>query len=428
MPEYTDFSRWLNIPNPSLDAQLAEWERQGELEPIPNNQTNNGIHEREIEMPSIYDRPRYFNCISCETQMDRIYDEYYSDEEGCCHQCADCGPFEYGDSHNVASNRRNSNRAEMHSYSWRPDSFKPKGNFPTEVLMGIELEVGGEKYSILDAVGETVNENSEMDSDKDHLYCKMDCSIYGVEIVSHPATLKWLKEWKGYDALLEKLRAADCYSDKSDCICGERRYCDHSYGLHVHVSRNAFKQLRKRTTTPELPAENETYEQRIGREMREQIRKQRDQQAINHQMIWLMFLERNQDKLNGEMKLARRDSFQYGAFKSSTIDELRGKGTDRPYYDESRYTAINCQNEKTYELRFFKSTVDTEEFYAAIEFADASVEFTRQINANDVLRGRALEWSNFVNWLCEQKEEMHGVVQFKYTNLMAQINALGLDN
>src|SRR6185437_16083271 len=163
-----------------------------------------------------------------------------------------------------------------------------------------------------------------------------------------PMTLNYIKEWGGYSTLLESLRDLDCFTDTEDCQergCGNSYDCDHEYGLHIHVSRNAFKQLRKRRVSPEVAPYDETYEQSIGRQLREMRRQQREQKAINHQMIWLMFLERNSDKLNGDLGLARRDAAHYGPFKKSELGELRLKGMDRPYFDEGRYTAINCQND-----------------------------------------------------------------------------------
>lgn len=349
---------------------------------------------------------RYVTCESCDCGIDREFDAYRVVECGCCFECADCL--------DGISNNRNY-AGQIHSYSYKPRRFLSKGNFPDEVLMGVELEMGGIDAKIADRV-------YSVDNDESHLYCKSDCSIYGAEIVSHPMTLNYVKEWAGWSNLLEKLREDECYTDKADCICGDGSYCRHEYGLHIHVSRNAFRQLKKRRVLPEPIADNETYEQRIGREMREMLRQQRDQQAINHQMIWLMFLERNSDKLAGDLGLARRDPSQYGPFKKSNLEELRAKSAEYPYSMEGRYTAINCQNDKTYELRFFKSTVDTVEFYAALEFADASVEFTRTLNANDVLRNRGLEWSKFVEWTMAQ--EMGGVV--KYPNLISQMQSLAL--
>ena len=349
-------------------------------------------------------------CVSCDSDIDIATDTYRQLSCGCCYECESCMPPGRG------MRRRCPTRGYIHNYSYRPRDYRPKGNYPSEVLMGIELEVGGDPDSIAGRV-------AEEDGEENTLYCKSDCSIYGTEIVSHPMTLAWMKDWGGYERLLNELSEDGCYSDNDNCMCGYSGDCDHEYGLHIHVSRNAFKQLRKRRTAPEPIPANESYEQRIGREMREVARQQRQQQAINHQMIWLMFIERNSEHLNGDMQLARRESSHYGAFKKSSLTELRRKSLDNGYFDESRYTAINCQNDKTYELRFFKSTVDIEEFYAAVEFADASVEYTRGINANDVLRGKALAWSTFVDWVNDQ-ELPNGAK--KYANLISQINKLGL--
>ena len=377
------------------------------------------------------------SCLRCATVMNPEYDEINTLPCGRCYMCSyctglyrrtgrtprhtvECRTGQYDDDGNLIAPTNqwggtNMNAELVHYYSYKPSPFLPKGNFPSEVLMGIELEVGGDKYTIANRV-------KEIDGNEDVMYCKADCSIYGTEIVTHPMTLNWLKENARFDDLLEKLRDDDCYVDRADCQCGDGSYCDHSYGLHIHVSRNAFKQLRKRRTAPEPRQMGETYEQRIGREMRELRRQQRAQEAINHQMIWLMFLERNEDKLAGDYRLARRDPSHYGAFKKSDLRELRAKA-EGPNYDEGRYMAINCQNDKTYELRFFKSTVDTEEFYAAVEFADASVEFTRNLDANDVLRNKALHWSEFVKWLRTQTDARGGL---RYSNLLTQINRLGI--
>lgn len=361
------------------------------------------------------DHGRYVACQSCDNRIDREYESYETDDCGCCFTCDECA---YG------RTRRRTRRGELHSYSYKPRPYCPKGNYPTEVLMGVELEVGGNQDDI-------VNRVWEVDAEQSHLYCKSDCSISGVEIVTHPMTLAWAKESGLFPPLLAKLRDDNCFVDKADCGtnehgngCGEGRYCDHSYGLHIHVSRNAFRQARKRRTVDPyaLPPLNESYEDSIKRQLRELARERKEQQAINHQMIWLMFLERNSDKLNGDVKLARRDSSQYGAFRKSNLDELRRKGEDNPYFNENRYTAINCQNDKTYEMRFFKSTVDTEEFFAALEFADASVEYTRGLNAKNVLRDNGLDWANFIAWVTDQAND--GVA--KYPNLSAQINTLQL--
>lgn len=82
---------------------------------------------------------------------------------------------------------------------------------------------------------------------------------------------------------------------------------------------------------------------------------------------------------------------------------------------DNRYVAVNCNNAHTFELRFFASTLDKQEFYAALEFADASVRYTRAITIQDVLRGKALTWRHFTAWVRRRN----------YKNLLAEIE-LGL--
>jgi hypothetical protein len=190
---------------------------------------------------------------------------------------------------------------------------------------------------------------------------KQDGSISGVEIVTHPMTLVWARQYP-FAELLCSLRGAGCGVDDE-------------YGLHIHVSRNAF--------------------QRDGK------------QSAAHQMMWLLFMYRN---VAGLETLARRTSSRWASFKKPVSGELARKA--RSIHNDDRYVAVNCNNKKTFELRFFKATLDEREFYAALEFADASVRYTRAITIQDVLRGKAITWRHFTAW----------VKRHNYQYLLAEIS------
>jgi len=117
--------------------------------------------------------------------------------------------------------------------------------------------------------------------------------------------------------------------------------------------------------------------------------------STSHQMMWLMFLYRNARQCQ---QLARRRSDRWAAFKDPERGELKHKAHDHPAGD-SRYVAVNCRNDRTYELRFFQSTLDEQEMRAALEFADATVEYTRGLKAHDVLKGNALSWNKFASYV-----------------------------
>jgi hypothetical protein len=128
-------------------------------------------------------------------------------------------------------------------------------------------------------------------------------------------------------------------------------------------------------------------------------------------MAWLMFMYRNSDRLQ---MLARRQESRWASFRHPAKGELAQKAVTpdgEGYPENSRYVAVNCSNTRTYELRFFQATLDDTEFHAALEFADASVEYTRGLRTADVLRGKALTWQHFHEWVAEQD----------YPNLLAEL-------
>ncbi|SIC52359.1 Putative amidoligase enzyme [Mycobacteroides abscessus subsp. abscessus] len=305
----------------------------------------------EVSSSEDDESPTYIDCVACgdEGEEDHAFYCLYCREWRCneCGCCEDFGPCADDDDDDCSRDER------VHGYSYRPYLFRPKGNYPSHALLGVELEVGGDQSDIADVV-------ESIDPGEDHLYMKEDGSISGVEIVTHPMTLQWARQYQ-FAELLNRLRDEACYVDEG-------------YGLHIHVSRNAF--------------------QRGGK------------QSASHQMMWLLFMYRNVSDLE---KLARRTSSQWAAFVKPMPGELARKA--QSIRSEPRYVAVNCNNEKTFELRFFMSTLDHVEFYAALEFADASVRYTHSIALQDVLRGKALTWRHFTEW----------VKRHNYKHLLAEI-------
>lgn len=317
--------------------------------PSPSAVTNE-VAESEAD-----ESPNYIHCVACGDEEDEEF-AYY-----CMYciewRCNDCGCCEdYGrcsDDDDDDDDDSDSRDDRVYRWNYRPCPFKPKGNYPTQALLGVELEIGGIQSYIADVV-------EKIDPAEDHLYMKEDGSINGVEIVTHPMTLQWARQY-AFPELLHGLRDQTCYVNDG-------------YGLHIHVSRNAFRRLGK--------------------------------QSSSHQMMWLLFMYRNVSDLE---KLARRPSGRWAAFVKPEPGELARKAQ---YIDQDdRYVAVNCNNEKTFELRFFMSTLDEREFYAALEFADASVRYTHSITLQDVLRGNALTWRHFTEWT-----ERHD-----YKHLLAEI-------
>ena len=252
----------------------------------------------------------------------------------------------------------------VHGYNYTPD-FCPKGD-TSHTMMGVELEVGDENGR------NVVNAVQAIDADEDHLYMKEDGSIQGVEIVTHPMTLEWAREYR-FDEMLRGLRNNGCWTDDHE---------QYEYGLHIHVGRDSFRRSKNRSSQM-------------------------------HGMAWLMFIHRNADQLK---KLSRRGAVsKYAKFDKPQRGELKNRAAG-PTPDLDRRVAVNTNNRDTVELRFFHSTLDEQEFWASLEFAEASLQYTAGISSSAALRGGALAvWDRFTDWCGERAE---------YANLSAQIEAL----
>lgn len=176
-------------------------------------------------------------------------------------------------------------------------------------------------------------------------YLKNDDSInHGFEIVTHPMSYQWAMDnfpWH----MLTDLRRRGCYASTAT-------------GIHVHVSRAGFA-------------------------------------CASHTYRWMKFIYRNEKQVT---TLARRSCPQYAAF--TLYDRQAVK-----YYAKGaagqRYRAINTSNPDTFEMRIFASSLDPDEVKAALGFAAASVEYTRDLTVHQIADG-GWTWKAFVAWLGEQ--------------------------
>lgn len=160
-------------------------------------------------------------------------------------------------------------------------------------------------------------------------YLKEDGSIdHGFEIVTHPMSYEWAMRHFPWD-MLNGLRKIGCNATGN--------------GLHVHVSRAAFD-------------------------------------SACHVFRWMKFLYRNARQVT---TIARRVSDHWAPFDSYARRHVKSyaKGAK-----SRRYQAINTQNDHTFELRVFASSLEPHEVKAALGLATASVEYTRNLSVSAIAR------------------------------------------
>jgi hypothetical protein len=196
------------------------------------------------------------------------------------------------------------------------------------------------------------------------VYLQKDSSInYGMEITTHPMSYNWAMTSFPWD-VLETLSDEGCSTHAE-------------VGLHVHVSRSAFS-------------------------------------GECHLYRWLKFVYRNERQVS---RLARRGHSRWASFdpahRSAVKHMLKSedvrRGYDRfghtlPYAAMERYQAINPLNPETLEIRVFASSLRSSEVKAALAFAAATVEYTRELDANKIIGSNGWGWSTFVEWLRQHDE------------------------
>jgi hypothetical protein len=177
-------------------------------------------------------------------------------------------------------------------------------------------------------------------------YLKADGSLRnGFEIVTHPMSYQWAMEnfpWPMLTALKQ-----------DGCSTGE------STGIHVHLSRAGFR-------------------------------------SACHVYRWMKFIYRNQRQVTA---VARRSSPEYAAF---TDDDRRAVKNYAKGACGARYRAINTNNTDTFELRIFASSLNPDEVQAALAFAAASVDYTRDLTVTTIAHRNGWSWQAFVDWLSQR--------------------------
>ncbi|MFC9965223.1 MULTISPECIES: hypothetical protein [Nocardia] len=237
--------------------------------------------------------------------------------------------------------------------------YKPTPVFHGDgpLYLGLELEIRATREGFTDAVDTAVAAVGDL------AYLKHDGSIScGFELVTHPMTYHYaISEFPW--SLLNRLRLLGCHTDDE-------------VGIHIHLSRDGF----------DSPA---------------------------HIYRWMKFIHRNQPEVT---TLARRDS-TWAQFTPAARQRCRefARGSHRGL---GRQQAINVYPEDTFELRVFASSLKPQQVQAALGFAHASVEYTRNLRSRDIARYHGWEWSSFATWVSARPD---------YAPLTLELTQLGID-
>lgn len=269
-------------------ADCGEWDCSGNM-----YETHDGDMVCESCMES-----NYFRCDNCEDLFPA--DELRYSEIEDCYYCADC----YAEC-----------KSAIHKYGYKPCTiFHGDEAADNQPFLGIEIEIDGG-----DDASKTSRALQAIDPGEQMFYLKHDGSLdYGIEIVTHPHTLKAFYKFPWEQIVKIALDAGFRSNDTDTC------------GIHVHIDRAYFGP----------PGEK------------------RD--------IGIYQLMRLIDRFRIPLQaLARRRDADYAKWTPIYIDDVTKAEPLKAYeaqeyqmrhYD--RYHMINLENYNTVELRFFKGSLN----------------------------------------------------------------------
>lgn len=267
----------------------------------------------------------------------------------------------------------------IHQFNYIPKyikHFMPGESEDTTLLLGVEIEVGGNNNIPSDndknsTVKKCIQIMNESDSDEESLiYSTHDGSVQ-IEFDTMPCSLEFHKNKMNYREMFE-------YLDKE----GYKGHDCETAGLHIHANRSYLGKSRI------------------------------SQELVISKILYIL------EKFNDEVcVIARRDN-DYSQFagekqNEDSLVELYGK-----YKDKGKRAALNLQHKDTIEFRMFKSTLKYETFILTLEFVKDIIDYAKSVDVEEI---ELVKWSDLMKCF---SSELRKYYEFRYKKKVKSTNNL----
>lgn len=282
--------------------------------------------------------------------------------------------FERGYFRSFVSNR---SKTYIHQFNYVPKyikHFMPGESEDTTLLLGAEIEVGGNNNISSDndknsTVKKCIQIMNGSDSDEENLIYSTHDSTVQIEFDTMPCSLEFHKNKMNYREMFE-------YLDKE----GYKGHDCETAGLHIHANRSYLGKSRI------------------------------SQELVISKILYIL------EKFNDEIcVIARRDN-DYSEFagekqNEDSIVELYGK-----YKDKGKRAALNLQHKDTIEFRMFKSTLKYETFILTLEFVKDIIDYAKSVDIEEI---ELAKWSDLMNCF---SSDLRKYYEFRYQKKVKDIN------
>lgn len=271
----------------------------------------------------------YTRCEECDALIHND-DAYEYDDGYFCHEC-------------YQKIRKN---ASIHEYGYKPE---PIFYGDSNRYFGVELEIDGAGKD--DDYAEELLDIANMRDE--HIYIKTDGSLDdGMEIVSHPMSLDYHKDFCWEDIMHHAIRLGYRSHQASTC------------GLHIHVNRNSLSESRE------------------------------EQDEVISRILY--FVEHHWNEM---LKFSRRSEYAMNRWAARYGYENSPKAImDKAKKNYGRYVAVNLCNYHTIEFRLFRGTLKYNTLIATLELVNRICDIALSYTDDEMSK---LSWSEFVSGINE---------------------------
>jgi hypothetical protein len=335
------------------------------------------------------------HCAGCENQMPTdtmIHCNDVNDRRcsNCATYCGECDGYNAGPC-TCASNDyvRGYGATEARLWLGGPLPHNEATSEDNGYYIGFELEIAADNSDSGRRRGANVTGikdwAEEHLGDRDALDCKHDGSVRGFEIASQPMTPEFFEnvDWESFMDVLNRdfPLSALGWSDEP-----------REHGLHVHIGRVAFRRDDVAQAAYSYLLSQGEHLERIGRRA-----------PYNYCR-----------KVIKPVSASVVSTKPYGR----QGQRLRNNGVS------SGRDAVNLTNNRTIEIRAFKSTRSANQLRDAVRVTYLAAEYIRELRGGGwKSTAQALHWSEFAKWVRDHYPQAHASIAGDDVNVSAESNA-----
>lgn len=267
---------------------------------------------------------------------------------------------------NSRSNRSEKVKNYIHTYNYVPDKYMKhymdNEDPATTLLLGVEIEVGGNDVEFDKSVKNDVIKNSIQiingsDSDKEDLIYSTHDGTVQIELDTMPCSLEFHRQKMNYKELFKYL---DSYGYKGhDCK---------DAGLHIHVNRDYLGKTKLQ------------------------------QQLVISKILYII------EKFNDEFCVVGRRNTYYSQFVGDRAKDDTALNLFSKYTKEGKRAALNLMHKDTIEFRMFKSTLKYETFMLTLEFVKDIIDFAKNTDIEEI---EMITWGDLMQTFSDELQKYY---------------------